>query len=48
VRTLDAIHLATIKLLDEELGDVVVVSWDDRVRKNVEAMSVPLSPAVRR
>jgi predicted nucleic acid-binding protein len=48
VRTLDAIHLATIKLLDEELGDVVVASCDDRVRENVEAMSVPLAPAARR
>jgi predicted nucleic acid-binding protein len=48
LRTLDAIHLATIRILDEELGDVVVVSCDERVRDNVEALGIPLSPAAAR
>lgn len=45
VRTLDAIHLATIRMLDEELGDTVVASCDRRVRDNVEAFGIPLSSA---
>jgi hypothetical protein len=45
IRTLDAIHLATIRILDEELGDVTVASCDDRVRDNVEALGIPLVPA---
>jgi hypothetical protein len=44
VRTLDAVHLATIRMLDEELGDVVVASCDDRIRANVEALDIPLVP----
>jgi predicted nucleic acid-binding protein len=44
VRALDAIHLATIRMLDEELGDTVVVSHDRRVRENVEALGIPLLP----
>jgi predicted nucleic acid-binding protein len=44
VRTHDAIHLATIRMLDEELGDTVVASCDDRVRDNVAAFGVPLVP----
>lgn len=38
VRTLDAIHLASIRDLDEELGGLVVASCDDRVRRNAEAL----------
>ena len=48
LRTLDAIHLATIRILDEELGDVVVASCDDRVRENVEALGIALVPVVAR
>ena len=44
VRALDAIHLATIRILDEELGDTVVASCDARVRENVEAFGIPLLP----
>lgn len=42
VRTLDAIHLATIRLIDAELGDVAVASFDARVRANVDALGIPL------
>jgi hypothetical protein len=43
VRTLDAIHIATIRVLDEELGLVATVaSYDKRVRANVEALGIPL------
>jgi predicted nucleic acid-binding protein len=43
VRTLDAIHVATIRLLDDELGPIATVaSYDRRVRANVEALGIPL------
>jgi len=44
VRSLDAVHLATVRLLDEELGGVEVVSCDDRVRKNAEALGFVVLP----
>lgn len=37
VRSLDAIHLASLLVLDEALGELVVVSCDDRVRRNVSS-----------
>jgi predicted nucleic acid-binding protein len=45
VRTLDAIHLASVGVLDEELGGVDVASCDDRVRQNAAALGFLLVPA---
>jgi predicted nucleic acid-binding protein len=43
VRTLDAIHLATIRVVDEQLGGLAAVaSYDRRVRANVDALGIPL------
>ncbi|MFL5262319.1 MAG: PIN domain-containing protein [Anaeromyxobacteraceae bacterium] len=44
VRTLDALHLATILMLEEELGAIEVASCDDRVRRNVEALGFRVVP----
>jgi len=44
VRSLDAIHLASIRVLDEELGGLTVVSCDDRVRRNAGALGFALVP----
>ncbi len=44
VRTLDAIHLACLRLLDDELGNFEVVSCDDRVRRNAAALGIPVLP----
>lgn len=38
VRTLDAVHLATAELLGEAPPLVTIVTRDDRVRKNAEAL----------
>jgi predicted nucleic acid-binding protein len=48
VRTLDALHLATIRLLDRELGDTTVASCDDRIRENLEALGIPCVPPAAR
>jgi predicted nucleic acid-binding protein len=48
VRSLDAIHLASLRVLDDGLGGVEVVSCDDRVRQNVEALGFVLVPAAKR
>ncbi len=45
VRTLDAIHVATLQLLDEALGGFEVVSCDGRVRENAEALGFVILPA---
>jgi predicted nucleic acid-binding protein len=45
VRSLDAIHLASVRVLDDELGGLEVVSCDDRVRRNAEALGFKLVPA---
>jgi hypothetical protein len=45
VRSLDAIHLASVRVLDDELGGLEVVSCDDRVRRNAEALGFGLVPA---
>jgi predicted nucleic acid-binding protein len=42
VRAMDAIHLATIRIIDEELGETVVASCDDGIRSNVEALGIAL------
>lgn len=45
VRTLDAIHLASAERLDESPQLVVVISRDERVRANAEALGHPVLPA---
>jgi predicted nucleic acid-binding protein len=47
VRSLDALHLASIVVLDEQLGGVEVVSCDERVRRNAAALGFVLLPAAR-
>jgi predicted nucleic acid-binding protein len=48
VRSLDALHLASVRVLDGELGGVEVVSCDDRVRGNAAALGFGLIPAAKR
>lgn len=45
VRSLDAIHLASLLALDEAMGDFVVASCDDRIRKNADALGFEVVPA---
>jgi predicted nucleic acid-binding protein len=45
VRTLDAIHLATMQLLAEALPELEVVSADERVRENAKALGMKVLPA---
>jgi predicted nucleic acid-binding protein len=45
VRSLDAIHLASVRVLDDQLGGLEVVSCDDRVRQNAVALGFALVPA---
>jgi predicted nucleic acid-binding protein len=45
VRTLDALHLATAKLWDDEVGGLTVLSTDRRVRANASAWGFALLPA---
>ncbi len=45
LRTLDAIHIATLQLLDEALGAFEMVSCDGRVRENSEALGFAILPA---
>lgn len=44
VRTLDAIHLASIRVLDAELGGIEVASCDERVRRNATALGFVVIP----
>lgn len=44
VRTLDALHLATAMVFREALPDLVVVSLDDRIRANAEALGLRVIP----
>ena len=44
VRTPDALHLATAMAFREALPDLVVVSLDDRIRANAEALGLPVIP----
>ena len=44
VRTLDGIHLATIEKLARGLAPMVVVSTDDRIRRNAAAMGLRTLP----
>lgn len=45
VRSLDAIHLASLRVLDEELGGFEIASCDDRVRRNAAALGFLILPA---
>ena len=44
VRTLDAIHLATIEKLAGAVPGLVVLSTDQRVRRNAEALGFDVRP----
>ena len=44
VCTLDALHLATALLFRAALPDLLVVSLDERVRANAEALGLPVAP----
>lgn len=45
VRTLDAIHLATLQILAEVLPELGVVSTDEHVRENARALGFKVVPA---
>lgn len=45
VRTLDALHLASILVLDDALGGFEVASCDDRVRRNAAALGLTVLPS---
>lgn len=44
MRSLDAIHVASAELAERALGDVTVLSFDDRVRANTTALGLPVLP----
>jgi uncharacterized protein with PIN domain len=44
VRTLDAIHLATATVFADALGALRMLSLDERVRANADALGIALSP----
>lgn len=44
VRTLDAIHLATIEKVSGAIPDVAMLSTDDRIRRNAAALGFRLAP----
>lgn len=44
VRSPDAIHLASAKVASDSLGDVAVLSLDERVRANAEALGLGVLP----
>ena len=46
VRTLDALHLATMQLLAETLPEFDLVSTDERVRENARALGINVLPAL--
>ncbi len=43
VRTLDALHLATAEILRSVLGELTILSFDERVRENARAMRFTLA-----
>ena len=45
VRSLDALHLASLRVLDDELGGFELASCDDRVRRNAVALGFAVVPA---
>lgn len=44
IRTLDALHLATALIFREALGDVWLLSLDERIRDNARALGIPVLP----
>jgi len=44
VRTLDAIHLATARLVADQIGPILVVSLDERVRANAPGLGLDVGP----
>lgn len=44
VRTLDAVHLATMQLLAEALPELDLLSTDERVRENAKALGINVLP----
>ncbi|MXZ70991.1 MAG: type II toxin-antitoxin system VapC family toxin [Acidobacteria bacterium] len=44
VRTLDAIHLATVLAVRNLAPDVKVLSFDDRIRQNAASLGFPVAP----
>lgn len=44
VRMLDAVHLATAERLSSALPDLVVVSTDERVRRNAQSLGFAVRP----
>lgn len=44
VRSLDAIHLASAKVACDSFGDIAVLSFDERVRANAEALGLTVLP----
>jgi len=45
VRTLDAIHLASVLFLRRSLPDLALLSTDERVRRNAARLGISLLPA---
>lgn len=44
IRTLDALHLASALVAQEAHGDVMMLSLDQRIRENAEAMGIETRP----
>ena len=44
VRTLDALHIATALVFHEALGGVAIMSFDDRIRANAQALGMAVVP----
>lgn len=44
VRTLDAVHLATADLTRQSMGQVTMLTLDDRVRRNATELGLPILP----
>ena len=44
VRTLDAIHLATVLMHTAEVGAPIVLSVDQQVRANAQALGLAVAP----
>ena len=44
VRTLDALHIATAVVLQESVGPISMLTFDDRVRTNASAMGFAVIP----
>ena len=44
LRTLDALHLATASVFAEALGDIRMLSLDDRIRNNAHSLGMAIAP----